>query len=131
MLNNLKVYGVDDYSLNWLKSFLTGRKQFVSLAGNDSDMADMKRRVPQGSIPGPLLFMVFINGLPLQLMCADDTTISSCADCKNIAMLQDPLNRSVLEVVDWANANKPLNQKKTKVLLAKENGFLVRWIMYQ
>ena len=86
----------------------------------------MKHGVSQGSILGPPLFIVFINDLPLHVsssnidLYADDTTISSSADSKNIATLQDSLNRSVLEVVDWANKNKlPLNQKKTKVLLVK------------
>ena len=98
----------------------------------------MKHGVSQDCILGPPLFIVCINDLPLHVsssnidLYADDTTISSSADCKNIATLQDSLNRSVVEVVDWANPNKlPLNQKNTKVLLVKGNGFLVRWIMYQ
>ena len=61
LLNKLKIYVVDDYTLKWFKSFLTDRKQFVSLAGNDSDMADMKHGVPRGNTLGPLLFIVFIK----------------------------------------------------------------------
>ena len=73
-----------------------------------------------------MLFTVFINDLPLHVSSseidfyADDTTITSSADCENMGRLQDSLNASVSEVVNWAFANKlPLNEKKTKVLLVK------------
>ena len=88
--------------------------------------------------PGEISLHKHFNDLPVHVsssnidLYADDTTISSSADCKNIATLQDSLNRCVVKVVDWANANKlPLNQKKTKALLVRENGFLVRWKMYR
>ena len=86
----------------------------------------MKHGVPRGSILGPLFFTVFINDLPLHVssseidLYADDTTITSSADCGSMGRLQESLNTSVSEVFNWALANRlPLNEKKTKVLTVK------------
>ena len=63
--DKLKAYGVDACSLTWFKSYLIDRRQFVRLGGSTSDMVYMRHEVPQGSILDPLLFLVFINDLPL------------------------------------------------------------------
>ena len=109
---------------------MADRQQLVAVGGCVSDLAHMKNGVPQGSILGLLLFTVFINDLPLHVrnseidVYAHDTTITSSADCENMGRLQDSLNASVSEVVNWAIANKlPLNEKKTKVLLVKGSDF--------
>ena len=124
LLDKLNAYGVDGSSLAWFKSYLSDRCQLVSLAGTMSDMTTARHGVPQGSILGPLLFIVFINDLPLHVsssdidLYADDTTITSYADFRKMSKLQDSLNMAVSEVVSWASANKlPLNEKKTKVLV--------------
>ena len=124
LLKKLKAYGVVDTSLSWFHSYLHDRHQLVSIAGTNSDYAHIKHGVPQGSILGPLLFIVFINDLPLHVnssqvdLYADDTTLSSSADVKNIVKLQDALNSSMTEVHDWAISNRlPINEKKTKTLI--------------
>ena len=100
--------------------------QLVYLGGCFSDVALMKRGVPQGAILGPLFFTVFINDLPLHVssseinLYADDTTSTSLANCGSMGRLQESLNMSVSEVFNWALANRlPLNEKKTKVLTMK------------
>ena len=108
--------------LNWCRSYLSDRKQVVCLDGNKSSEAFMRHGVPQGSILGPLFFILFINDLPLHVsgtidLYADDTTISASADVNNIPSLQSSLKTSFGEIQQWAMANKlPLNESKTKVL---------------
>ena len=91
------------------------------LGGRVSDMALMKHGVPQGSTLGPLFFTVFINDLPLHVssseidLYADDTTITSSADCGSMGRMQESLNTSVSEVFNWALDNRlPLNEKRPR-----------------
>ena len=122
LLKKLEVYGVKNQELNWCQSYLSDRKQVVCLDGNKSSVAFMRHGVPQGSILGPLFFILFINDLPLHVsgtidLYADDTTISASADVNNIPSLQSSLKTSFGEIQQWAMANKlPLNESKTKVL---------------
>ena len=118
LLDKLKVYGVAGKTMKWFQSYLADRHQLVYLGGCVSDVALMKHGVPQGSILGPLFFTVFINDLPLHVssseidLYADDTTITSSADCGSMGRLQESLNTSVSEVFNWALANRlPLNEK--------------------
>ena len=120
------MYDVAGESIEWFQSYLVDRQQLVVVGGCVSDMAHIKHGIPQGSKLRLLLFTVFINDLPLHVssseidLYADDITITSSADCESMGRLQDSLNASVSEVVNWTFANKlPFNEKKTKVLLVK------------
>ncbi|CAB4036727.1 Hypothetical predicted protein, partial [Paramuricea clavata] len=94
---------------------------------NESSTAYMHHGVPQGSILGPLFFMLFINDLPLHVtsdidLYADDTTVTASADFKEIAQLNTDLSKSVNEIHHWPNTNKlPLNEEKTKVMIITGN----------
>ena len=74
-------YGVRAIELEWFKSYLSNRRQYVYMNGESSQLKDVTCRVPQGSVLGPLLFLIYINDLPnisnvfQFFLFADDTNI--------------------------------------------------------
>ena len=123
LLKKLAVYGIQNQELKWCRSYLSARMQAVYLDGKQSSETLVQHGVPQGSILGPLLFIIFINDLPLYVsskidLYADDTTAMASADFRNILELENSLNKSAREIHQWASSNKlPLNEDKTKVLM--------------
>ena len=65
LLHKLKYYGFEDTTLNLTKNCLTERKQYVEINNIKSGLSGIKTGVPQGSILGPLLFIIYINDRPL------------------------------------------------------------------
>ena len=122
LLQLLSECGCSERSLQWFKSYLSDREQFVSIQNKKSGVRNVSVGVPQGSILGPLLFTILINNLPRAVnkasvfMYADDTTISVSGTSKQEIEVQ--LNDVLKEVYDWTAKNKLLmNLKKTKVMM--------------
>ncbi len=122
LLNKLKMYGVRGIALKWFQSYLTDRSHFIQYKNNSSKMEPIICGVPQGSVLGPLLFIIYTNDLPQCLMdakCilfADDTTIYDNSD--DIDMLYTSLNNNLNTLADWFRANKlSLNVGKTTYML--------------
>ena len=97
LIYKLHGYGIRGKTLRWIKSFLNGRSQTVVLEGDCSEEVPVTSGVPQGSVLGPILFLVYINDLPEKVksqvrLFADDTAaylaINSLADSRQ---LQDDL----------------------------------------
>ena len=64
LLQKLRHYGIRGIANDWFRSYLGNREQFVSISGHNSDKKKLKYSVPQGSILGPLLFIIYINDMP-------------------------------------------------------------------
>lgn len=80
LLHKLHHYGVSDTTHAWISSFLNGRRQAVVVDGQKSDFIPVRSGVPQGSVIGPVLFLIYINDLPtrvssLSRLFADDTAL--------------------------------------------------------
>ena len=110
-------YGLDNTSITWFQSYLSDRGQFVSVSDKESTMSIIPHGVPQGSIMGLLLFVLFINDLLLHVssantdLYADDTTLTSSVNRMDMDRLQISFNAAVSVTVHWATANKlPLNE---------------------
>ena len=122
LLKKLEAHGMVNTELKWCRSYLTGRKQVVHLSGKESSGAPMERGIPQGSILGPIFFILFINDLPLHVssqedLYADDGTLAASAHFNNLLELELSLNISANEIRHWADSNKlPINESKAKVL---------------
>ena len=81
LLHKLKSYGISGQIFGLISSFLSNRQLRVVLDGKSSQEYPVNTGVPQGSIPGPILFLLYINDLPDDVICniavyADDTTLS-------------------------------------------------------
>ena len=124
LLRKLKHYGVCDSALNLMKSYLENRKQFVQFDECISEMKAIHKGVPQGSILGPLLFLIYINDIPNSsklfnfLMYADDTTLYCCLEDIYSINKEQVLNSELKSVHLWLSANKlTLNVNKSKFML--------------
>ena len=122
LLKKMDYYGLRGITNNWFKSYLTNRYQYVTINGHKSTHALMRFGVPQGSVLGPLLFLIYINDLHFAIKnsttrhFADDTNI--IIKNKSAKVLTRDLNVDLAQLTKWLRANKiSLNTKKTELLI--------------
>ena len=125
LIYKLSYYGIKGTALNLCKSYLTDRKQLVELDNSKSDLKNITTGVPQGSILGPLLFIIYVNDIQKAskifkaIMYADDTSLTSILKVFNHSEnLNKNINNELLRISVWLKLNKlSLNVQKTKFMI--------------
>ena len=122
LLDKLSLHGIKGNAYSLLKSYLTDRTQKCEVNGSISSERNIKCGVPQGSILGPLFFLLYINDLPSCLdqtkprLFADDTNITAAGNSLN--EVEDAVNSDLERLRKWLITNKlSLNVAKTKFML--------------
>ena len=108
-LQKLTNIGLTSYTTQWFRSYLINRSQITLVGDADSEATKMPVRIPQGSILGPLLFLIYVNDLPDChlasdiILYADDTVIYYST--KNVSDLDHHINADLRTVSEWFSRN--------------------------
>ena len=127
LLKKLEHYGFRGVINNWFRSYLTNRKQKVVINGFESESKDLVHGVPQGSVLGPILFLIYINDLHRCIKhsttyhFADDTNLLHIS--KDYKTLQRKVNYDLFSLHKWLTSNKiSLNEAKTELVYFRKSG---------
>ena len=125
LIHKLEAIGIRGNLLQWFRDYLKDRKQAVVIKGDQSEYANIVAGVPQGSVLGPLLFLIFINDIILEIestikLFADDTSMYSYLEDLNIQT--ETLNSDLIKISEWANRWKvTFNQTKTELMIVSRS----------
>ena len=127
LINKLKYYGIKGTEIKWFQSYLSNRTQYVEFDGSYSSSKEIKTGVPQGSILGPLLFIIYMNDINHvssnfeAILYADDTSLTTVLktfERRNPLNISNNINQELSLFSDWLKANKLcLNIAKTKYMI--------------
>ncbi len=127
LLRKLHFYGIRGASLKWIEDYLTNRKQYVEYNNSKSNLGKISIGVPQGSILGPLLFLIYVNDISCiseKISCilfADDTNIFTTG--KTLSDISVKINNELKFVNEWLHCNKlSLNISKTHYMIMSSPG---------
>ena len=122
LLDKMAHYGIRGLALEWFKNYLSNRKQFVDYNSHISELKLISSGMPQGSILGPLGFIIYVNDIPNSvpnlslILFADDT--SAFTSHKDISTLNNIMNNGLNKLNQWFQSNKlSLNTKKSNFML--------------
>ena len=125
LLSKLSHYGIKGKPLQWFSSYLKGRHQVVKIGSIFSDKTLMEYGVPQGSVLGPILFLIFINDISMctskgePTLFADDSSL--LYSNSSIEQLENDINSDLIKISDWLIANKlTLNVDKSNYIVFKQ-----------
>lgn len=126
LADKLFAAGIRGKTLECIRSYLENRRQYVNINGKNSDQREQKTGVPQGSVLGPLLFIIYINDIhrctlkgKLTLF-ADDTSMLYISD--NLEMLFKEMQKDLVILAEWLRVNKlSLNTEKTKYMILNKD----------
>ena len=123
LLEKMSLYGVRGVAYDWFKSYLTDRQQYVSLNGEVSGLRSIDRGVPQGSILGPLLFLIFINDFPnitdffKFTLFADDSTLTCSFKNTPADQIKLKINSELSKINNWLFQNRiKINAQKSNFI---------------
>ena len=129
LIYKIKCIGITGNSLKLIESFLSNRFQRVVLNGQSSSWTSVYVGVPQGSILGPLFFLIYINDLSKDIsstvkLFADDTSIFSVVDDVNVSVMQ--LNNDLLKISKWAyqwkmSFNSDVSKQAQEVVFSRKS----------
>ena len=122
LLDKLSYYGINNETKDWFSSYLKNRKQYVCVDGVNSKILPLEYGVPQGSVLGPILFLIYINDaqfatnfIHLVLYADDINLLVSNKSLKKSIMV---LNKELARLEEWFQANKlTVDLSKTKFIL--------------
>ena len=128
LLQKLQLYGIRGPSLDWFRSYLKDRECFLCVNNKNSQQRFLNIGVPQGSVLGPVLFLIYVNDLPnlsdlaKTTLYADDTTLTFSGS--NSASLVANVNLYLENLLKWSTSNRlTINTSKTDMLLITNRNF--------
>ena len=132
LLTKLVKYGFDPHTIFWFDSYLSSRKQYVKIDTAVSEEANIKLGVPQGSVLGPVLFILYLNDMPTVVTdvsqpspfatsihsYADDTQIYTSGKLSDLPAVLHQIKEDTNIIIDWLTENKlKANPTKFKYML--------------